>query len=520
MSSRDSIPQLPFELVEPMLLTCIAALRHSQHVPGHLYSTGRITDRSADQTHLSGDLDIHAQVIACLCAVHPSPAMCASAARLSTLNTLTACKTGHVARLDKLHELGLCADPHGQALELAITNNHVSVLDWWIGRALPISEHMRFRLSVESALECGAFDAAKWVAEHRIRELARLSLDALEHPILQARVDVVHAWLDWKDAKLAGDFEFVLAAASMKGYLDIFKRIRTEHTGRFVEAVQEGTVLERVLVDASKLGDARVLQWWISVGLMYGVAARVERVAGKCIEVASEYGHVDVLCAWMRSQVPLEYTNLAMDLASSEGHVRVLEWWRESGLQLRYSEDAMTGAARHERYEVLEWWRESGLELKIDLSAVLMSAHERSDPGHEHDRVKFLNWWAASGMPLSPLPAGALDSALECGDAAILGWWERVMEREQREAGRAAEVSNLYSGRGVLHAIMSDAQVSLDWICRQKLDPKVSDADMEVACTKGVCARVVDLYARVGGQQPQCPAHVSHCPLKSSQTTR
>ncbi|ORZ34550.1 hypothetical protein BCR44DRAFT_1435925 [Catenaria anguillulae PL171] len=294
----EPLLQLPFDLVEAVLLLRLATLWRDDRALTYFARSriARLTQHENDneQRLSAAKYRLLDQVFACLCVIIPSHAMCACAARLPAFHLESACKKGHIARLDKLHQLGLCIDPIGRALEVAIVHNHVSVLEWWIAHAVPISDVVH----VSMAFEFGAFDTPKWIAKHRISKVRFLTLEALQLAILHDRADVVHAWLDWKDAKLVGSFQTVLESASKKGCVDILERIRYEQQTRFLEAIQQVTVLERVLADACAQGNVDVLQWWITVALALGMAVRIERVASRCAQIASDAGQVDVLRVW------------------------------------------------------------------------------------------------------------------------------------------------------------------------------------------------------------------------------
>ena len=110
------------------------------------------------------------------------------------------------------------------------------------------------------------------------------------------------------------------------------------------------------------------------------------------LEVASEYGHVDVLEWWKNSGIFLYYGEDALDKASSNGHIDVLNWWLNSGLQLKYSEKSIHLACRERHIDVLNWWLNSGLQLKYSEWALNYASRM--------GRIDILDWWKNSGLKL------------------------------------------------------------------------------------------------------------------------
>jgi hypothetical protein len=64
--------------------------------------------------------------------------------------------------------------------------------------------------------------------------------------------------------------------------------------------------------------------------------------------------------------VDFRYGPAAINMASLYGHVNVLEWFKNSGLEFKYDESAVNNAARNGHIEVLDWFKNSGFEFKYN----------------------------------------------------------------------------------------------------------------------------------------------------------
>ena len=167
---------------------------------------------------------------------------------------------------------------------------------------------------------------------------------------------------------------------------------------------------------ASRAGHVDTLDWWLKSGLPfeYTEAAlehasaknqpavlewwreqrtRLPLKVGRVMDTASAAGHVSALAWWAHSGVDYTYDRQALYHASCHGHIDVLQWWLDSGLQLFYDQDVLVGATRHNRPEVLQWWDKSGLPVQYRMCDI-EEALEDAIGGGERAR----EWWKGKGV--------------------------------------------------------------------------------------------------------------------------
>jgi hypothetical protein len=170
---------------------------------------------------------------------------------------------------------------------------------------------------------------------------------------------------------------------------------------------------------ASRSGQVESLDWWVKSGLpleyteaaLAGASAknhiavlewwRYQHYAnhlplkiGRVMELASQAGHVDVLKWWATSQLDYNYDrHHVMYHASCVGKVEVLQWWLGSGLQVIFDQDELTGATRHNRSEVLEWWDKSGLPIQYRMCDIEEALEDAIGGGDKARR-----WWKNKGV--------------------------------------------------------------------------------------------------------------------------
>jgi hypothetical protein len=135
------------------------------------------------------------------------------------------------------------------------------------------------------------------------------------------------------------------------------------------------------------------------------------------------YGRVDILSWWNTSPSFLkkEYDAEALDNASRMGYVHVLDWWLRSGLPLKYTEAALESASKEGHLLVLEWWKDAALKndnIGLKPGRSLLTAAQ-------HGQTAVLRWWETSGIPVA-YSEGVCKVASAHGQTAVLDTWHEL----------------------------------------------------------------------------------------------
>ncbi|KAI1772283.1 flavoprotein [Hypoxylon cercidicola] len=135
------------------------------------------------------------------------------------------------------------------------------------------------------------------------------------------------------------------------------------------------------------------------------------------------YGRTDILDWWNTSPSFLkkEYDAEALDNASRMGYVHVLDWWLRSGLPLKYTETALESASAKGHLLVLEWWRDAAL--KHD--NILLKPGRSLLTAAQQGQTAVLRWWESSGIPAAH-SEGVCKIASAHGQTAVLDVWREV----------------------------------------------------------------------------------------------
>jgi hypothetical protein len=164
---------------------------------------------------------------------------------------------------------------------------------------------------------------------------------------------------------------------------------------------------DRVMDEASKRGQVRVLQWWRDSGFpcKYSKAA---------IHSAIVANQLDSLKWWKTSGLSVKYDeDYIVDTASMCGRLHIVQWLVcDSGWTFHYSHRIMD-ACTQLTVPVFDWWVTSGFTLKYTCQAI--------DRASAAGRIDLLNWWKDSGLlclwstPLPIMPVHAAQWWVQCG---------------------------------------------------------------------------------------------------------
>ncbi|KAI6082919.1 flavoprotein [Hypoxylon rubiginosum] len=135
------------------------------------------------------------------------------------------------------------------------------------------------------------------------------------------------------------------------------------------------------------------------------------------------YGRTDILDWWNTSPSFLkkEYDAEALDNASRMGYVHVLDWWLRSGLPLKYTETALESASAKGHLLVLEWWRDAAL--KYD--TILLKPGRSLLTAAQQGQTAVLRWWESSGISTAH-SEGVCKIASAHGQTAVLDAWREL----------------------------------------------------------------------------------------------
>ncbi len=106
-------------------------------------------------------------------------------------------------------------------------------------------------------------------------------------------------------------------------------------------------------ITAAHHGRVDVLDWWQSMHTVYPEDFPIpdSRAVIEAIDGASRAGQVESLDWWLKSGLPFEYTEAALEHASAKNQPAVLEWWREQRsrlpLKVGYFMTKMYWSVRH-----------------------------------------------------------------------------------------------------------------------------------------------------------------------------
>lgn len=146
---------------------------------------------------------------------------------------------------------------------------------------------------------------------------------------------------------------------------------------------------------------------------------------GKTIptKASAYYGKTEILDWWARSPSFLEkqYDAEALDGASKNGYIHVLEWWLRSGLPLKYTEGSLEQASAKGQLQVLEWWRETSLQTP----SIVLKPGRSLLAAAQYGQLEVIRWWADSGITVGH-EEGVCKMASRYGQVEVLELWRTL----------------------------------------------------------------------------------------------
>lgn len=200
---------------------------------------------------------------------------------------------------------------------------------------------------------------------------------------------------------------------------------------------------------ACQFGHIHILQYLKDKGML-------NIYSHMALDVASEFGHVDVLNFWWLKTdgLPMKYSNLAVELASNNGHINVLEWWmqftsegKSTTCPLRCDFVAVfENASKNNQIEVLKWWALKGCAMdlqkqtsqSIPVISRLEHAPNKANDTENSDKDNYiskLDWNSTSvldstnGKFLFTFNEDAIDQASIHGHVEVLKWWKHQKDK-------------------------------------------------------------------------------------------
>ncbi|ORZ37722.1 hypothetical protein BCR44DRAFT_1483802 [Catenaria anguillulae PL171] len=400
--------------------------------------------------------------------------------------------------LEPVHRLALPLLSHAWPPPIAATNGRLDALEHarqlqllpaWLAHDINAQGHgqgeggtahakaqaRRLALMVEQATHHGHAHVLRWIQQHWPETFVAcvpLVMDAVAHMIVSPPA----SWTDARGDRGADMLEYWVVESGV--------HVLDQVVPRALIVMSHAWWVDHLDV----LGEQGARWHWVwTEELIHEAGTEVEpevvRLADRLVDLASQFGAVELLERWVERQrkrgLPLVYSDAAMDACES---VRTLDWWVASGLPLKYSHAALHRATAERDIEVLDWWlaayRNGSIsELKYTPTSMALASldckfdhsiykHAPSEWSHEmhklprtpglddgpnvsrENTLAVLNWWTGSGLDLKlPNPSDDhLDQSCPspidcCMDIGVLEWW---LDRAKRLHAVSPDTTSLH----------------------------------------------------------------------------
>ncbi|KAI1823803.1 flavoprotein [Xylaria intraflava] len=169
-------------------------------------------------------------------------------------------------------------------------------------------------------------------------------------------------------------------------------------------------------------GRVEILNWWNT-----SPSFLKKEYDAEALDNASRMGYVHVLDWWLRSGLPLKFTEAALESASKEGHLLVLEWWKDAALKdgciIPKAGRSLLTAAQHGQTAVLRWWESSGIPVGYSESVCKIAS--------AHGQTAVLDTWRELKGEKLTFDSQVLVAPTKHGHVSVLEWWKQYARGEQ-----------------------------------------------------------------------------------------
>lgn len=237
------------------------------------------------------------------------------------------------------------------------------ILDWWLMSPSFLSKDYTSE-AMDGASKMGFIHVLEWWRRSGLP--LKYTEVAMEQASAEGNIDVLD-W--WKQASMDRVY-YPLKPRTQR------HNVSDDESHNLSEPQSSLPLLPgKSLLTAAQNNQAQVLRWWEKSCIPIGHSESVARVA-------SQYGNVDVLDAWLElkgEKMPFDSTILIDP--TKNGHLDVLQWWKDlsrvncgrPGRTIQYKtcdiEEALEDSTRNEKItmKVKEWWIQNGLNLGLQV---------------------------------------------------------------------------------------------------------------------------------------------------------